>query len=473
MQRYDLIAIGGGTAGLVTAAGAAALGLRVALVERAALGGDCLWTGCVPSKALIASARLAHRMRHADRLGLVGAAPHHVFATVMERMRAARQRVAVHDDPERFRRMGVDVVFGGAALRAPDQVAVGERLLSAKRVVIATGARAAVPPVPGLEQAGSLTYETAFDRTALPSRIAILGGGPIGLEFAQIYRRLGAEVTVIEMLPQLLPREESEAGGLIRRRLEQEGVRVLCPATVERVVAGDGGTTVIARDGVGAGLRLPTDEVFVATGRRPNTAGLGLEAVGVALDGDTVRVDRALRTTAKGVWAAGDVTGGPQFTHVADYHAKLVLRNAIFPFHKQTDYRAIPMVTYTDPEVARVGLTEEEARQRHGAVEVYSYELADLDRAIVDDDDVGFVKVVTTKRGKIVGATIVARHAGELLQSLVLAIAHRIPLPKLAQVVYPYPTMVEGVKRTADGYYRRWLQGPKGAWLERIAGWLT
>ncbi len=474
MERFDLIAVGGGTAGLVAAAGGAALGLRTALVERDALGGDCLWTGCVPSKALIASAKLAHQMRRADELGLVGASPGHAFKSVMDRMRAVRDRVAEHDDPERFRRMGVEVVFGRAELTAHGRVSVDGRILASDRIVVATGAAPTVPPIPGLEEAGYLTHLTAFDQTVLPRRIVMLGGGPIGLEFAQVYSRLGAEVTVVEMLPQLLPREEPEAADVVARALRAEGVVVHLGVTAESVESSPAGEKrVRVRTASGEAREISADEIFVATGRRANTEGLGLEHLGVELERGAVRVDATLRSSAPGLWAAGDVAGGPQFTHVAEYHAKLVLRNAIFPFSSKTDYSAVPAVTYTDPEVARVGLTEQEARERVASVGVYHYDFADLDRAIVDGHDEGFVKVVTRKNGKILGATIVGSGAGDLLTPLVLAAKQGIKLPKLAQLVYSYPTMSEGIKRTADSYYREKLAGRTGALLRRVVRWLT
>lgn len=473
-ERFDVIAIGGGTAGLVTAAGAAGLGLRTALIERTALGGDCLWTGCVPSKALVASARLAHAMRHASALGLEDAAPRDAFRSVMARMRAARSRVATHDDPDRFRRMGIEVVFGRAKFTGADRVRVDGRTLRGRHIVIATGAVPAAPPIPGLADTGFLTHSDAFDQQTLPRRIAIVGGGPIGLEFAQVYRRLGADVTVIEMLPQLLPREEANAAALIAEVLVEEGIDVRTRASVDRVErAASGGKMVHVRDGSGQSEAVVVDEIFVATGRRPNTDALDLAAAGIATDGGAVRVDANLRSNVPGVWAAGDVAGGPQFTHVAEYQAKLVLRNAIFPFSSRADYATVPTVTYTDPEVARVGLTEREARDRYGVVEVYEYALADLDRAIVDGHTAGFVRVVTRARGRIVGATIVASGAGEMLMPTVMAMAYEIPLPKLSRLVYPYPTMVEGLKRTADSYYRRKLAGPTGDWLKRVVRWLT
>jgi pyruvate/2-oxoglutarate dehydrogenase complex dihydrolipoamide dehydrogenase (E3) component len=474
MERFDLIAIGGGTAGLVTAAGGAALGLRVALVERDALGGDCLWTGCVPSKALIAAGKLAHHMRHAEQLGLVGASPAHAFERVMSRVHTARARVAHHDDPERFRGLGIEVVFGAAEFTTRDALAVDGRTLQGKRIVVATGAEAAVPPIPGLAGAGYLTYATAFEQTDLPPSLVILGGGPIGLEFAQVYRRLGADVTVVEMLPQLLPREDARAAGAVQTALEREGVAVHVGTRVERVERQrEGRTAVVARSASGDEISVVCDTVFVATGRRANTVGLGLEHIGVATAGGAVVVDRALRTSVPGIWAAGDVAGGPQFTHVAEYQAKLVLRNAVFPFASKADYSAVPSVTYTDPEVARVGLTEHEARERHGEVSAYRYPFADLDRAIVDGHEDGFVEIVTRRGGRIVGATIVGSGAGELLAPLVLAMRRKIPLPKLSQIVYPYPTMSEGIKRSADAYYRAKLAGRTGAWLRRVVRWLA
>lgn len=474
MTRFDLIAVGGGTAGLVAAAGGAALGLRVALVERSALGGDCLWTGCVPSKALIAAGKLAHHMRHADRLGLVGASPAHAFERVMHRVREARARVARHDDPERFRRLGIDVVFGAAEFRSRDVVAVDGRALHAKRFVVATGAVPAIPPIPGLADIPYLTYASAFEQTSLPRSLVVLGGGPIGLEFAQVYRRLGADVSVIEMLPQLLPREDERAAAVVQVALEREGVVVHLGARVARVESRpDGRATVLARSASGDPIEVACDAVFVATGRRAGTHGLGLDGIGVATAQGAVVVDRALRSSVPGIWAAGDVTGGPQFTHVAEYQAKLVLRNALFPFTATTDYAAIPAVTYTDPEVARVGLTEREARARYAGVHAYRYPFADLDRAIVEGEEDGFVEVVTRRGGRIVGATIVGSGAGELLAPLVLAMRRRIPLPKLARMVYPYPTMSEGIKRAADAYYRAKLAGRSGAWIRRVVRWLA
>jgi pyruvate/2-oxoglutarate dehydrogenase complex dihydrolipoamide dehydrogenase (E3) component len=450
---HDMIIIGGGTAGLVTAAGAAALGASVALVERERLGGDCLWTGCVPSKALIAAARNR-------RLTGRGA-----WAEAAAWMRDARSRVAEHDDPERFRAIGVDVVVSPARLAGAGRVEVRDRTLAAKRIVIATGSSPTAPPLPGLEDVGYLTHLTAFEQETLPPRITVLGGGPIGLELAQTYARLGATVTVLELLPEVLPNEDPEAGRVIRERLVADGVTVRTGFRAAHVFR-DGATKVVC----GAqGERIVADELFVATGRRPNTVDLDAERAGVALERSAVRVNARLETTQRGIWAAGDVTGGLQFTHVADYMARIVVQNALTPWKAKTRYRVVPWVTYTDPEVARVGLTEAQATARGERVEVFRSDFADLDRAIVEGATAGFAKIVTRRDGRILGATIVGRGAGETIMEIVLAMRFDIPLQKLDGVIHPYPTMSEIVKRTAGNWYRqRYGDTWRGRLLRRL-----
>jgi pyruvate/2-oxoglutarate dehydrogenase complex dihydrolipoamide dehydrogenase (E3) component len=467
-HEYDLVAIGGGTAGLVSAAGASYLGIRAGLIEKAALGGDCLWTGCIPSKALISSARLAHTMRNAEAWGLKGAAPGHVFAEVMARMRRVRAEVAHHDDPERFRKMGVEVHFGAAHFLAPGTLEVeGVGRVLSKRIVIATGAVPAIPPIPGLSNVGYLTHMTAFDQNSLPESLVILGGGPIGLEFAQMYRRLGADVTVVEMLPGLLTREDPDVVSALQGILEKEGIRFRL---------GSAGTSVRAEGGLkiltlSDGSEVAGQEIFVAAGRTPHTDGLRLEAAGVERVGQAVRVDNKLRTTSTGVWAAGDVTGGLQFTHVADYMAKAVLQNAIFPIKKKVDYRNIPRVTYTDPEVAHVGLTQEEGEALGGTT--HSHPFHDLDRAMVDGETMGFAKVTADKKGRILGATILGHGAGELIMPLVLAKTHGLTIGKISGTVFPYPTRAEGVKRAVDAFQRDRLEGTGGRILKKVVSWLT
>ena len=466
-HEYDLLAIGGGTAGLVSVAGGAYLGVRSAIVEKTALGGDCLWTGCVPSKALIASARLAHAMRHADELGLQSAAPRHAFADVMERMRRARGVVELHDDPERFRNMGVDVHFGSARFVGRDTVEVeGVGRIRSKRIVIATGALPVVPAIAGLADVGYLTHDTAFEQNSLPSRMILLGGGPIGLEFAQVYSRLGAQVQVVEMLPRILPKEDEDVASAVQAILEDEGITFHLAAKVVRAESTDTGKAILAEDG----LRLEGDEIFVATGRRPATGSLDLERAGVDTDRGGVLVDATLRTSNRRIWAAGDVTGGLQFTHVAEYMAKTVLRNALLPGSQKVDYLNVPWVTYTDPEVARVGMSQAEAEARGGRT--YSYGFDDLDRAIVDGQTRGFVKITADRKGKILNATVLGAHAGELLLPLVMAKKHGLSLAAVAGTVFPYPTMREGVKRTADAYQRARLAGTGGRLLRKVISWL-
>jgi pyruvate/2-oxoglutarate dehydrogenase complex dihydrolipoamide dehydrogenase (E3) component len=454
----------------VTAAGATYLGARAALVERAALGGDCLWTGCVPSKALIASARAAHIRRDSGMLGLFGKAVPPDFASVMSSMRQAREIVSHHDDPERFRQMGVEVAFGQGEFTAADTVRVGDRTLHARRIVIATGSRPSVPSIPGLEEAGYLTHENVFDLESSPGSVALIGGGPIGVEFAQVFSRLNVPVTVLELASNILPREDPDAALVIRQALEREGVAVETGVTIVRVETTDGRRTVVWRRGTGPEERTTGGAIFVAAGRSPNTDGLGLERAGVETDHGVV-VDRHLRSTRPGIWAAGDVSGGLQFTHVAEYQAKLVLRNALTPFPARADYAAVPWVIYSDPELARVGRTEEDAREAGLGPIVYRYDLNDLDRAITERRPEGFVKLVATRRGRILGATIVGLGAGELIAPVVLAMRRGLRISALSDFVYPYPTMSEGVKRAADLSQRARLDSFGGRMLKRLIRW--
>jgi len=466
-KEYDLVAIGGGTAGLVSAAGAAYLGVDSAIVERAALGGDCLWTGCVPSKALIASARLAHAMRHADELGLTSTSPKHAFGDVMARMRAARGVVEHHDDPQRFRDMGVDVHFGEARFVSDRELDVeGVGVLRSKRFVIATGAHAFAPPIPGLAEIGYLDHASLFDIDVLPDRVVVLGGGPIGLEMAQVLARLGAKVTVVEMEDRILPREDADVAATLAGLLEAEGIDLRLGARAESVACENGAKRVSIVDGPA----VVADEILVATGRRPVVEGLELDRAGVQVERGAVQVDDRLRTTNAHIWAAGDVTGGLQFTHVADYMAKTALRNALLPGWSSVDYSNVPWVTYTDPEVAHIGLSEVEAEDRGGTT--YRYGLDDLDRAIVDGSTQGFVKISADKKGRILGATVLGAHAGELLMPIALAKTHGLKLSDISNTIFPYPTMVEGVKRTADAYQRARLEGTGGRVLKKVISWL-
>ena len=469
-RRYDVAIIGGGAAGLVTAVGSARLGTRVALIERDRLGGECLWTGCVPSKALLRSAEAAHDMRRGSDFGLGDIAMEPQFDRVMASMRRVIARIQPRDDPERFRAMGVDVIKGSAELTAPGQVRVDGKELEARRVVIATGSRPVVPPIDGLGSVGHLTHESILELERRPARLLILGAGPVGLEFAQIFARLGSHVTVVEMAPTILPREDAEVAERLRACLEAEGIRFRLAARAVAALRTDAGKALDLMGADGRRSRVVGEAILVATGMRPSTAGLGLEAVGAELDDrGAVRVDSSLRTTASSVWAAGDVTGVLFFTHVADYQARLVVRNMFFPIPGKADYGRVPWATYTDPTLARVGLTEAEARDRHGdRVGIYRAELDDLDRAITDRTDRGMVKLVTDRPGRLLGAHILARHADALIHEPALAMRTGTRIGGLSQMVHAYPTLPEAIRKAADSYYGEKFDS---TWIGKLLRW--
>lgn len=470
-QRYDVVVIGGGTAGLVTAAGAARVGARAALIERDRLGGECLWTGCVPSKALLRSAQAAHDARRGSDFGLQDIPVDPRLDRVLDSMRQVIARIQPHDDPERFRAMGVEVIQGSATLQAPGRVRVDGREMEARRIVIATGSRPVIPPIEGLESVGYLTHESIIELEERPGRLLVLGAGPVGLEFAQIFVRLGSRVTVIEMAATILPREDEEVSGRLQACLEAEGIEFrLASRAVSARPSGDGGKALELIGPDGQRLLVTGDEILVATGMRPYTAGLGLENVGVELDErGAVRVDDRLRTTAPGIWAAGDVTGILFFTHVAEYQARLLVRNMFFPIRGKADYGAVPWAIYTDPALARVGLTESQARDRHGdRVGVYRAELDDLDRAIADRASHGLVKLITDRRGHLLGAHILAAHADALIHEPALAMRTGARVGQLSQMVHAYPTLPEAIRRAADGYYADKLES---SWIGRLLRW--
>lgn len=464
---YNLVVIGGGTAGLVSAAGAAGLGAKVALVERHLLGGDCLNYGCVPSKGLIAAARAAAGVWTAGEFGvrLAGEAGFD-FSAAMSRMRALRSSISRHDSAARFRELGVDVFLGRGQFADSRTIVVGEARLRFRRAVIATGARAAALSVPGSDRVGYLTNETLFSLTECPPRLAVIGGGPIGCEMAQSFARCGARVTLFETTDGILPREDSDAAAVVQEALVRDGVDVQLRSRVTSLESAGAGKVVrFEREGEPA--QIECDEILVSIGRRPNLAGLELERAGVASDPRTgVIVDDRLRTTCKSIFAAGDVCSRFQFTHAADFLARIVLRNALFPFGRAKASRLlIPHATYTSPELAQVGLTERAARERGIEVQVFRQDFSGVDRAILDGETEGFVKVlVRAGTDRIVGASIVAAHAGELISQLTQAMQHGIGLGAIASVIHPYPTSAEAVRKLGDQYNRARL-------TPRVAGW--
>ena len=463
-ENFDVIVIGGGTAGLVTASGCARLGRKVALIERERLGGDCLWTGCVPTKALVASARLAHQMRHADAYGLEPVQPRITPKSVMDSMREQRRRISHHDDPEKFRRLGIDVIEGKARLASRNTVAVAGRILQAKDIVIATGARTAVPPVEGLTD--YLDHASFLDRDEFPANVLVLGGGYIGIEFAQVFARFGSRVTVVEMFDEIINKEDAEIIARVREVLVGEGIELLTGWAVKSVR----GKRARIENKLGETRELPFDAIFVASGRRGNTEDLGLEEAGVKVERSWVVVDRFLQTSVPRVWACGDVHGGMQFTHVAAYEAVKLVRNMLFPGKSAVDYTHIPWALYTDPEVGHIGMTEGEARAKHGAeVRVHTVMMDDVDRAVVDRTPAGMIKLVCDTKGRILGAHAFCANASTVIEEVVLARRKGLKVGELAQRISSYPSLADGVQKAASLYYQDVAKGWLGAIGKLIA----
>lgn len=445
----DLCVIGGGAAGLAVAAGAAQLGAAAVLVERGAMGGDCLNFGCVPSKSLLASARLADLWRRAPRLGIEYQPPRLDFAAVADSLARVVAELAPNDSIARFEGLGVTVLKAEAHFTGPRTVQAGSAEIRPRRFVIATGSRPAVPPIAGLDRVPFLTNETVFANRVLPGHLIVIGGGPIGIEMAQAHRRLGAAVTVIDVGP-LLPRDDPELVSLLVAQLRAEGI-ALRPRSVIASVAGNGRGVAVT---LGDGEQIAGSHLLVAVGRRPNVEALDLVAAGIEAGPHGIAVDRRLRTTNRRAFAIGDVAGGPQFTHVALYHAGIVVRNALFRLPAKVDYRALPWVTYTDPELAQTGLTETAARREFGgSARVLRWPFADNDRAQTERDTSGMVKIITRRNGRILGASILGAAAGELILPWVLAIGQKLKIGAFANLVVPYPTRGEAGRRAAGAFY--------------------
>lgn len=454
-SRYDLVVIGGGTAGLVSAGGAGLLGAKVALVERSLMGGDCLVTGCVPSKALLRAARAAADARGAQRFGVRCGRVEVDFTAAMERMRRARARISRHDAAQRFAdEYGVDVFLGNARFTARDAVDVDGTPLRFARAVIATGARATVPSIPGLADSGFRTNENIFNLTERPRRLAVIGGGPLGCEMAQAFARLGSEVTIVDRGPRFLHREDPDAAGLLYRVFVRDGITVRLNTSVERIDTRHGTKLLhVRRDGEASVIEA--DEILVGVGRTPNADELDLEAAGVGHDRQSVKTDDFLRTSNRRVFACGDVCLRHKFTHMADATARLVVQNALLFPMKRLSRLVVPWVTYTDPEIAHVGLYEREASDQGVAVQTYRVGLDDVDRAVTDDETEGFLKLHVKKGGdRIVGATIVGTRAGEMISEVTTAIVNRVGLKGLVDVIHPYPTQAEAIRKAADEHQR-------------------
>jgi pyruvate/2-oxoglutarate dehydrogenase complex dihydrolipoamide dehydrogenase (E3) component len=470
--RYNLVVIGAGTAGLVAAAGAAGLGAKVALVERHLMGGDCLNVGCVPSKALIRASRAYFDACHAEDFGVRGGSGLDFdFAAAMERMRRLRAAISRHDSARRFRdELGVDVFIGQGSFAGPDCVAVADQKLYFKKAAVCSGARAAAPTIPGLAEAGYHTNETIFTLTGLPPRLTVIGAGPIGCELAQAFARFGSRVTLIETAPQILGREDGDAAAVVHSALVRDGVELRLDATILRVTT-SGRDKVLTLEQHGQTLEVVADEILVGVGRAPNIEGLELEKVGIDYDRSGVKVGDTLQTSNPDVYAAGDICSPFKFTHTADAMARILIANALFMGRQKVSALTIPWCTYTDPEIAHVGMYERDAASKGIEVTTLTVPLTDIDRAVIDGETEGFARVHLRKgTDKILGATVVARHAGEMINELSLAIGNGLGIAAIGRTIHPYPTQAEAIKRLADAYNRTrltpFVKKALGGWLK-------
>ncbi|MBD2773577.1 mercuric reductase [Iningainema tapete] len=476
---YDLVVIGAGTAGLVVAAGAALVGapyLKIALIEKHLLGGDCLNFGCVPSKTVIRSARVVGEMWNARNYGID--VPKHInvdFPAVMTRMRRIRASISPHDSVERFQKMGIDVFLGSARFGSNNTVEVGDKTLRYKKAVIATGAKATQISIPGIEEAGYLTNETVFSLIQRPYSLAVIGGGPVGCELAQAFRRFGCEVILFHKGSYILNKEDADAAEIVQQVFIREGIRLVLGCQIQRVSKTNEGKTLHFTCN-GKQNSITVDEILAGVGRAPNVEGLNLEAVGVEYDRHKgVKVNDYLQTTNPNIYAAGDICMNWKFTHAADAAARIVIRNALFcPFgigRQKLSSLVMPWVTFTDPEIAHVGMYEREAQEKGIDVETIKVTFDDVDRAIADGEEEGFVKVTHRKGSdEILGATIVARHAGEMISEVTTAIVNKLGLKKLAKVIHPYPTQAEAIKKAADAYYLSTALTPN---TKQLLRWLS
>ncbi|MBT3550248.1 MAG: FAD-dependent oxidoreductase [Rhodospirillaceae bacterium] len=455
----DICVIGAGSGGLTVAAVAAQLGADTILIERGAMGGDCLNTGCVPSKALLAAAHRAEDIRGAGKFGITATEPEIFGPGVQAHVKGAIAQIAPHDSIEQFEKYGVRIIQADAAFTGPDEVAAGDARIRARRFVVATGSSPMTPPIDGLADVAYLTNENLFELTEVPAHLIVIGGGPIGIELAQAYRLLGARVSVIEMMT-ALGGDDPELVAVVKASLAKDGVEIFEGAKVLRAGPADAGVMVEFEKG-GAAQKIEGSHLLVAAGRRPNLDGLNLDAAGIKTNAKGIRINASLRTSNRRVYAVGDVAGDQQFTHVAAYHADIFIRNALFRIPAKLDRSAYVRVTYTSPELAQVGLTEAEAKSLGGQVRVIRWPFSDNDRAIAEGATEGLIKLVIGRRGKILGAGIVGAHAGELIQSWGLAISAKLKIGKLANFIAPYPTLGEANKRAAGEYFTPSLFGPR------------
>ncbi|MCK5777237.1 MAG: FAD-dependent oxidoreductase [Rhodospirillales bacterium] len=450
--KTDICVIGAGSGGLSVAAGAQQMGADTVLIEKHKMGGDCLNFGCVPSKALLAAGHAAQNVRDADRFGVDADKPKVDASRVFEHVHGAIAAIEPNDSVERFTGLGVEVIQAAGRFIDPKTVVAGEAHITARRFVIATGSSPFVPPIPGLEGVDFFTNETIFYADKLPEHLIVIGGGPIGIELAQAHRHLGCEVTILELF-NVMPKDDPELVGVVRRQLDADGVVIREGVKIARVEKADSGVAVVLETDEGE-EKVTGSRLLIATGRRANVDGLGLDAAGVAHSPKGVEVDTRLRTSNKKIFAIGDVAGGLQFTHVAGYHAGVVIKNALFRLPAKADHSCVPWVTYTSPELAQVGLTERQAREKHGDdIRILRWPYHDNDRAQAEGKTEGMVKAITSKKGVILGCGIAGAGAGELIQTWVLAMSQKIKIGGVATMIAPYPTLGEVSKRAAGSFY--------------------
>lgn len=475
MSKFEanIVVIGAGSGGLVSALIAAAVKAKVILIERHKMGGDCLNTGCVPSKAILRSAKIANYMHRADEFGFEPVPVKPVFDKVMNRVHKVIETIEPHDSVERFTGLGVECVMGEAEIVDKHTVQVGDRTITTKNIIIAAGARPFVPPIEGLDQISYLTSDTVWELKEQPKRLVVLGGGPIGCELSQAFSKLGSEVTVVEMMDQLMGREDADVAEVIAKRFDYDGIRVLTGHKAVKVT--NDGQQVLHCESADGTVEVPFDEILVAVGRRPNTDGMNLEQHGIKLRRNgTIETDDYLRTAVPNIFACGDIAGPYQFTHTASHQAWYATVNALFGFVKKfrVDYRVIPWATFTMPEVARVGLNESDAQEQGIDYEVTRYGIDDLDRAIADGEAHGFVKVITPRgKDKVLGVTIVGHHAGDLISEYVLAMKYNLGLNKILGTIHLYPSLAESNKFVAGNWKREHQPHTLLKWVEKFHNW--
>ncbi len=461
MAVYDLTIIGGGSAGLVLAVAGARLGKKTALVEKHRIGGDCLWTGCVPSKALLKAAKVANSLQNAEKYGITVPETTPDWQRVMAYVRGTQHTIEEeHDNPERFREMGIDVIFGDGHFESSDTFVVEDtengqtRTLKSKKFVVSTGSRPVAPPISGLESCDYLDSETVWELEKFPERLLVVGAGPIGVELGQAFHRLGADVTIAQRSGRVLTKEDADVSEQLLRYLREEGIAIRLNTNIAQVAQSQDGINVQFDDSGNGTVEQTFDKILIAAGRAPNVEGLGLDKIGVQIGSRGIEVNNRLQTSVRNIYAAGDVIGHYLFTHVAAFQAQLLLRNIFFPLSKTINYAVVPWTTFCDPEVARCGLTEAEARERYGDVDVFTLDQNDVDRAVAEGETHGFSKVIASRwTGKILGVHLVGTNAGEVIHEYILAMQQGIPLRKLSGMIHVYPTFSSSVWRVAGKWF--------------------